>query len=151
MRNRVPDDDRVHIVLSRVQENVGGILRICRDRLEFEPEGPCGRDLLLLIDVLRFTAQQNDSGYRGRGLLEQVQALPHHVALPDGETRHVATGASEARYQSTTNCVTRRSEDNGYRSGGSLSRSRSGGPVGDDEVHLEANEIGGLTRQATHP
>src|SRR5215470_4594104 len=103
MRHRVFDDDRVHIVLGRVQENVGGILWINRGLLEFEPEGSCGRDLLLLIDLLRSTAQQDYSGYRRRGLLEQVQAFSHHVALPDGETSHIATGASEARHQSTTN------------------------------------------------
>src|SRR5215475_10863519 len=110
MRHRVLDDDRVHIVLGRVQENVGGILWINRGLLEFEPEGSCGRDLLLMIDVLRSTTQQDDPGYRRHGLLEQVQAFPHHVAVTNGETSHIATGVSEARHQSTTNCVTRCSE-----------------------------------------
>jgi hypothetical protein len=91
-----------------------------------------------------------ENGYPGdlRGdLFEQLQLLSHHLRGDAGQPGDVAAGAGKAGDEALGNRVACYGEDDWDRVGRLLGCARVGRRRGDDDVHLQADELGGERRQ----
>ncbi len=90
-------------------------------------------------------------GGLGGDLFEQFQLLPHQLRGNTGQPGDVAAGPGKAGDEALGNQVAGDGDDDGDRAGRLLGCLRSGRAPGNDDVYLQANELGGERRQPLGP
>ena len=108
-------------------------------RLDLQP--------LLRAHGVRWAASDHADACRPRrGLLENLEALGREIRRNDREARHVASRSRQARDQPLANGVPAAGHDDGYGLRGVLQGQGGSSGNRDNDVRLEADELGGEFR-----